>query len=90
MRKLREHKGVEIIEANACKGHINMLVGILAKLSISVFMGYLKEKSFFNSSMDKVDIDAIKLSKSYTTEYFSWILEKYSDNISELSRKKLC
>ena len=40
-----EFKGVEIIEANACKDHIHMLVSIPPKISISSFMGYLKGKS---------------------------------------------
>lgn len=45
IRKLCEQKGVEIIEANACKDHIHMLVEISPKLSVSQFMGYLKGKS---------------------------------------------
>ena len=45
LRKLCEQKGVEIIEANACKDHIHMLVSIPPKLSVSSFMGYLKGKS---------------------------------------------
>ena len=45
LRKLCEYKGVEIIEANACKDHIHMLVSIPPKLSVSGFMGYLKGKS---------------------------------------------
>ncbi|MEL7597147.1 MAG: IS200/IS605 family transposase [Clostridiaceae bacterium] len=45
LRKLCEHKGVTIIEANACKDHIHMLVSIPPKLSVSQFMGYLKGKS---------------------------------------------
>ena len=45
LRKLCEHKGVEIIEENACKDHIHMLVSIPPKLSVSQFMGYLKGKS---------------------------------------------
>ena len=45
LRKLCDHKGVEIIEANACKDHIHMLVSIPPKLSVSAFMGYLKGKS---------------------------------------------
>ncbi len=40
-----EYKGVEIIEAEACKDHIHILVTILPKLSVSSFMGYLKGKS---------------------------------------------
>jgi len=45
LRELCERKGVEIIEANACKDHVHMLVSIPPKLSISQFMGYLKGKS---------------------------------------------
>lgn len=45
LRQLCERKGVEIIEAEACKDHIHMLVSILPKLSVSQFVGYLKGKS---------------------------------------------
>ena len=45
LRILCERKGVEIIEANACKDHIHMLVSIPPKLSVAQFMGYLKGKS---------------------------------------------
>ena len=45
LRRLCEYKGVEIIEANACKDHIHMLVKIPPTLNISQFMGYLKGKS---------------------------------------------
>lgn len=45
LRVLCERKGVEIIEANACKDHIHMLVSIPPKLSVAQFMGYLKGKS---------------------------------------------
>lgn len=45
LRKLCERKGVEIIEANACRDHIHMLVSIPPKISVSYFMGYLKGKS---------------------------------------------
>ena len=45
LRKLCEHKKVEIHEASACKDHIHMLVSIPPKLSVSSFMGYLKGKS---------------------------------------------
>ena len=45
LRKLCEHKDVEIIEANACVDHIHSLVSILPKLSVAQFMGYLKGKS---------------------------------------------
>ena len=36
---------MEIIEANACKDHIHMLVSISPKIVVSTFMGYLKGKS---------------------------------------------
>ncbi|MCB5936780.1 IS200/IS605 family transposase, partial [Bacillus sp. DFI.2.34] len=42
---LCERKGVEIIEATACKDHIHMLVSIPPKISVSSFVGYLKGKS---------------------------------------------
>ena len=45
LRKLCEQKKVTIIEAEACKDHIHMLVCIPPYLSISQFMGYLKGKS---------------------------------------------
>ncbi|CXT82006.1 IS605/IS200-like transposase [Staphylococcus aureus] len=45
MRQLCERKGVEIIEAEACKDHIHMLVSIPPKLGVSSFVGYLKGKS---------------------------------------------
>ena len=44
-KKLCGHKGVEIIEANACTDNIHMLVSIPPKLSVSSSMGYLKGKS---------------------------------------------
>ena len=45
LRKLCEWKGVEIIEGEVCPDHIHMLVSIPPKMSVSVFMGYLKGKS---------------------------------------------
>ena len=45
LRKLCEYKGVEIIEAEACKDHIHMLVSIPPKYSVAEIMGYLKGKS---------------------------------------------
>ena len=44
LRKLCEYKQVEIIEAEACKEHIHMLVSIPPKNSVSQKMGYLKGK----------------------------------------------
>ena len=45
LRKLCEYKQVEILEAEACKDHIHMLVSIPPNYSVSQIMGYLKGKS---------------------------------------------
>ena len=45
LRKLCEYKQIEILEAEACKDHIHMLVSVPPKYSISQVMGYLKGKS---------------------------------------------
>ena len=45
LRKLCEYKQIEIVEAEACKDHIHMLISVPPKYSISQVMGYLKGKS---------------------------------------------
>ena len=45
IRKLCEYKQVEIIEAEACKDHIHILVSIPPKYSVAQIMGYIKGKS---------------------------------------------
>ena len=45
LRKLCEQKKIEIIEAEACKDHIHMLVCIPPSMSVASFVGYLKGKS---------------------------------------------
>ena len=45
LRKLCEYKGIEILDAEACKDHVHMLVSIPPKYSVSQIMGYLKGKS---------------------------------------------
>lgn len=45
LRKLCEQKGVEIIEAQACRDDIHMMVSIPPNISVSQFVGYLKGKS---------------------------------------------
>ena len=45
LRKLCEYRGIEILEAEACKDHIHMLVSIPPKYSVAQIMGYLKGKS---------------------------------------------
>lgn len=42
---LCKRKGVEIIEAECCRGHVHMYVRIPPNMSASSFMGYLKGKS---------------------------------------------
>ena len=43
IRRLCAYKDVEIIEAHAMPDHIHMLVKISPKMSVSNFMGYLKD-----------------------------------------------
>jgi putative transposase len=45
LKELCRWKGVEIIEGEAMKDHVHLLVSIPPKMSISSFMGYLKGKS---------------------------------------------
>ena len=45
LRELCEYKQIEILEAEACKDHIHMLISVPPKYSISQIMGYLKGKS---------------------------------------------
>ena len=45
LRKLCEYKEIEILEAEACKDHIHMLISVPPKYSVAQIMGYLKGKS---------------------------------------------
>ena len=45
LRKLCAYKEIEILEAEACKDHVHMLLSIPPKYSISQVMGKLKGKS---------------------------------------------
>ena len=45
LRRLCEHKGVEIIEGHLMPDHVHMLLAIPPKYSVSSVMGYLKGKS---------------------------------------------
>ena len=45
LRTLCERNGIEILEANACRDHIHMLVSIPPKMSVLRAMGILKGKS---------------------------------------------
>lgn len=40
LRELCEREGVHLLEANACKDHVHMLVSIPPKISVSRFMDY--------------------------------------------------
>ena len=42
LRKLCEQKDVEIIEAEACRDHIHMLLSIPPSICVADFVGYLK------------------------------------------------
>ena len=80
LRKLCEQKGVEIIEAEACKDHINLLVSIPPYLSVAQFMGYLKGKS----SLMIFDRHA-NLKYKYGTRTF-WCRGYYVDTVGRNKR----
>ena len=75
LRELCERKHVEIVEANACPDHIDMLVKIPLKISVSDFMGYLKGKS----SLMIFDQHA-NLKYKYGNRYF-WCRGYYVDTV---------
>ena len=45
LRRIRDQKGIETHEGNACKDHIQMQISIPPKISVSYAIGYLKGKS---------------------------------------------
>ena len=45
LRELCNWKGVNIIQAEVCIDHVHMLIEIPPKMSVSSFMGFLKDKS---------------------------------------------
>ena len=45
IKQLCSYKGVEILGGNVMSDHVNILVSIPPKMSVSSFMGYLKGKS---------------------------------------------
>ena len=81
LRKLCEAKGVEIIEAEACPGHIHMLVAIPPHLSVAQFMGYLKGKS----SLMIFDRHA-NLKYKYGNRHF-WCRGYYVDTVGRNEKK---
>jgi putative transposase len=52
IQDLCKWKGVDIIEGHAMPDHIHLLVAIPPKISVSQFMGYLKETH--DQMMDKI------------------------------------
>lgn len=74
-----EFKGVEIIETNVCKDHIHMLVSIPPKIAVSIFIGYLKGKSFL-MIFDKY----INLKYKYGNRNF-WCIGYYVDTVKKVS-----
>ena len=80
IRKLCEQKGVEIIEAEACKDHIHLLVSIPPHISVSQFMGYLKGKS----SLMIFDRHA-NLKYKYGNRHF-WCRGYYEDTVGRNKR----
>ena len=80
LRKLCEQKKVEIIEAEACKDHIHLLVSIPPYLSVAQFMGYLKGKS----SLMIFDRHA-NLKYKYGTRSF-WCRGYYVDTVGRNKR----
>ena len=80
LRKLCAQKGVEIIEAEAWPDHIHMLVSIPPHLSVSQFVGYLKEKS----SLMIFDRHA-NLKYKYGNRHF-WCRGYYVDTVEKNKR----
>ena len=75
-----EQKGVEIIEAEACKDHIHLLVSIPPYISVAQFMGYLKGKS----SLMIFDRHA-NLKYKYGSRHF-WCRGYYVDTVGRNKR----
>lgn len=81
LRKLCQQKGIEIIEAEACKDHIHMLISIPPKYSVSQVMGYLKGKS----SLMIFDRHA-NLKYKYGNRHF-WARGYYVDTVGRNKRQ---
>lgn len=81
IRKLCEQKSVEIIEAEACKDHIHLLVSIPPYLSVAQFMGYLKGKS----TLMIFDRHA-NLKYKYGNRHF-WCRGYYVDTVGKNAKK---
>ena len=75
LRRLCQQKGIEIIEANACRDHIHMLISIPPKYSVAQIMGNLKGKS----SLMIFDRHA-NLKYKYGNRHF-WARGYYADTV---------
>ena len=71
---LCKRKGVKIVEAEICPGHVHMLVEILPSISVSYFVGHLKRKEYIND-IRKTCKSEVQIWKQ--TFLVSWILCRY-------------
>lgn len=81
LRKLCDQKGIEILEATACKDHVHLVLAIPPKYSISSIMGYLKGKS----SLMIFDRHA-NLKYKYGNRHF-WCRGYYVDTVGRNEKK---
>lgn len=81
LRKLCEQKGIEILEATACKDHVHLVLAVPPKYSISSIMGYLKGKS----SLMIFDRHA-NLKYKYGNRHF-WCRGYYVDTVGRNEKK---
>lgn len=86
LRRLCEYKEVEIIEAHACIDHINMLVKILLKLSVSQFMEYLKEKSALMIFENHANLKYKYGQRTFWARGYSRIKQKHNKKIYKRTR----
>ena len=69
IRKLCEQKGVEIIEAEACKDHIHLLVSIPPYISVAQFMGYIRLTHLLPELLKLVDEERIAFTPAVELSY---------------------
>ena len=81
IRILCQRKGINIVEAELCPGHINMLVEISPKYSVLQIVGYLKGKSSL-MILDKF----ANLKYRYGNRHF-WCRGYYVDTVGKNEKK---
>jgi putative transposase len=74
LKKLCEHKGLEILEGTVCADHVRLCMRIPPKFSVSACMGYLKGKSAL------MVFDRRPEEKTYRGEHF-WAKGYYVDTV---------